>query len=168
MQYSMEELKKWWAFLEWALPEDDYPVICDEIQRLGIKNIYEIGCGYGPHLGYIINRGFNYIGIDYHDSHPFYEKRNEFVDYKANVRYGVKYPCPLSPLPNSCAISVCALGSKDNESEIDPQMEQLIKEFKHFFCSTSIPSFYKMKKHWQHSEILRDEEGRVAVHFWNN
>lgn len=170
MEYSAKELREWWNFLEDCLPDDDYPLICKAARHLGIKNIYEIGCAYGPHIGYILKWGFDYVGIDEHESHPLYDKRERFEDYKTDIRYGVKYPCELNPKPDSCAISVCALGSVFSEKEIETQMKQMTKEFKHFFCSTFINSLMKMEEYWQHHQFIRipDDSDRWVAHFWND
>lgn len=152
---------------------NDYPFVLQSVKDAGFSVVYDIGSGFGPHVEYACQEGFRYIGIDESESPVLWDYRKDLIDLEklnAEFMFGKKVPFSgFVPEKNSCAISICALGSLYGNSDevIGECMEFVTANFKHFWCSTFPESLKKMKKYWDHTEVLRDD-CRSIYHFWND
>lgn len=170
---NLEEARAAWEE-EWDLIYmNDYPAVLTDVKDCGFSTVYDIGSSFGPHVEYALENGFKYIGVDRDESPLYWEFREHLMDFKginAEFMFGKEVPFSgFSPEKDSCAISICALGSLycADDDIIRKHMEFVTAYFKHFWCSTFDESLEKMSQYWQHSETLRIYPRKI-VHFWND
>lgn len=154
--------------------QNNYLPIFKRMQELGLSQVYDIGCNYGPYIGLFVDNGIKYTGIDKFeiDRHKTFD---EEVFFDADFIHA-KYPFSIETNKDiSAAISVCCIGSRDmiEPEVVKSQMNQLSHDFKHFFCSTFADSLFLFIPFWQHHEIIKTEQfgnsfQAAIVHYWND
>ena len=89
-------LKAWnWAALEqedkefWLSPSGDVFEFALHLNRCGQKKIYDLGCGLGRHLFFLIEMGFDIYGSDYsYDAVKEVNQRLEKMAYPHQIKHG--------------------------------------------------------------------------------
>ena len=89
-------LKAWnWAALEqedkefWLSPSGDVFEFALHLNRCGQKKIYDLGCGLGRHLFFLIEMGFDVYGSDYsRDAVKEVNQRLEKMAYPHQIKHG--------------------------------------------------------------------------------
>ena len=89
-------MKAWnWAALEqedkefWLSPSGDVFEFALHLNRCGQKKIYDLGCGLGRHLFFLIEMGFDVYGSDYsRDAVKEVNQRLEKMAYPHQIKHG--------------------------------------------------------------------------------